>query len=199
MQYKKDELKAAIVDEAEKEFFDKGYQNASLRQIAKRAGTTIGNLYNYFESKEALFDELVQSEYNAFIDMIKNHSDSMIYTKTIDGDDFQSWREIIYDFIQQLMPIFSKRFIIMLDLSTGTKYENAKVEFTDFLHQHFLEHTKASKQAVGPEFAQLIAAQFLYGILYVIRVYDDKEIKCRMISDLILFNVIGVAGIPCTK
>ncbi|MHB8132517.1 MAG: TetR/AcrR family transcriptional regulator, partial [Mobilitalea sp.] len=44
MQYKKDELRENILVESEKEFFEKGYRNASLRQIAKRAGMTIGNL-----------------------------------------------------------------------------------------------------------------------------------------------------------
>ena len=35
-----------------------GFKNASLRQIVKDAGTTIGNFYNYFENKEALFTDI---------------------------------------------------------------------------------------------------------------------------------------------
>ena len=40
-------------------FGDKGYQNTSINDIAKRADLSKGLLYNYFESKEALLDEVV--------------------------------------------------------------------------------------------------------------------------------------------
>ena len=43
-----------------KEFFDKGFLGASLRQIVKDAGVTTGAFYGYFSSKEALFASIVE-------------------------------------------------------------------------------------------------------------------------------------------
>jgi len=40
-------------------FSDKGYQNTSINDIAKKAGLSKGLLYNYFESKEVLLNEVV--------------------------------------------------------------------------------------------------------------------------------------------
>ena len=43
-----------------KEFLDKGFLGASLRQIVKDAGVTTGAFYGYFSSKEALFASIVE-------------------------------------------------------------------------------------------------------------------------------------------
>lgn len=49
-----------ILKSAEAEFLEKGFQNASLRTIAKNAGVTTGAFYRYYSSKEALFAALVE-------------------------------------------------------------------------------------------------------------------------------------------
>ncbi len=74
MQVKKDEMKNAILKSGEKEFLENGYEKASIRKIVKQAGTTIGNFYNYFANKEALFEELVNEEYHEFINFIQHHN-----------------------------------------------------------------------------------------------------------------------------
>lgn len=58
----KDEMRAAIVSAAAAEFAVCGVQQAPLTRIAERAGTSIGNLYKYFETKEALFRAAVPAE-----------------------------------------------------------------------------------------------------------------------------------------
>ena len=43
-----------------KEFMRKGFRAASLREITKEAGVTTGAFYGYFNSKEELFNSLVE-------------------------------------------------------------------------------------------------------------------------------------------
>ena len=50
----------AILQAAETEFLEKGFQAASLRNISKTAGVTTGAFYRYYPSKEALFADLVE-------------------------------------------------------------------------------------------------------------------------------------------
>lgn len=195
MQYKKDELRKILLDEAEKEFLDKGFINASLRQIAKRSGMTIGNLYNYFESKEALFDEIVKDEYDAFIYIMSKHSGVEIPEEAGDMNDIRVWRSVLYHFIDKFMPVFSNKFLILIDSSQGSKYQNTKDEFIEFMRKHFLDHMKGAEQIVSPEAAQLIAVQILSGIIYIIRNYQEVEIKKQLICDLFLFNIAGAIGI----
>ena len=49
----------AILDAALELFADKGYFGTSLRDVATAVGVRESALYNYFKSKEALFDALI--------------------------------------------------------------------------------------------------------------------------------------------
>lgn len=56
-----------IHDAAKKEFLDKGFKSASLRNIVKTAGVTTGAFYGYYKSKEELFEALVGQQYETFM------------------------------------------------------------------------------------------------------------------------------------
>ncbi len=51
-----------IVETAIECFIDKGFHQTSVRDIAKRAGISLGNLYNHFENKNALIAEIAAAE-----------------------------------------------------------------------------------------------------------------------------------------
>ena len=51
--------KEAICDAAAQLFNQKGYDQVSMREIAKHAGTTIGNLTYYFPKKEDIVIQIV--------------------------------------------------------------------------------------------------------------------------------------------
>lgn len=48
-------MRRALVRAAARRFAEDGFDGASLGSIAADAGTSVGNLYKYFENKEALF------------------------------------------------------------------------------------------------------------------------------------------------
>lgn len=48
---------------AKTEFLEKGFKSASLRNIVKTAGVTTGAFYGYYDSKEELFEDLVDEAY----------------------------------------------------------------------------------------------------------------------------------------
>lgn len=48
---------------AKAEFLEKGYKDASLRNIVKSVGMTTGAFYGYYKSKEELFDALAGEHY----------------------------------------------------------------------------------------------------------------------------------------
>jgi AcrR family transcriptional regulator len=51
-----------IMDGARRVFLDKGFDAASMNDIARSAGVSKGTLYVYFENKERLFVELISTE-----------------------------------------------------------------------------------------------------------------------------------------
>ena len=48
---------------AKAEFLEKGYKDASLRNIVKSVGMTTGAFYGYYKSKEELFEAIVGEHY----------------------------------------------------------------------------------------------------------------------------------------
>ena len=49
-----------IIDTALYRFSEDGYKSTSMQSIAKEANVSKGNLYNYFESKEALLESVLR-------------------------------------------------------------------------------------------------------------------------------------------
>ena len=56
-----------IVDAAERLVKGKGLHQLKLRDIAKESGKSLGNLYNYFQNKEAIIEALVEREKSRFL------------------------------------------------------------------------------------------------------------------------------------
>src|SRR5580692_3212157 len=65
------ERRALIVDAALHEFADRGYEAASLGRIATAAGVARTVLYDHFESKLALFVELLRTQHAALLGFIR--------------------------------------------------------------------------------------------------------------------------------
>lgn len=51
---------AKILDAAEEVFAEVGYETATNTEIAERAETSIGSVYQFFPSKEAILEALVE-------------------------------------------------------------------------------------------------------------------------------------------
>lgn len=56
---------------AKKEFLEKGYVDASLRNIAAKAGTTTGSIYSRYGGKEGLFSAIVEAVAEEFVRMFR--------------------------------------------------------------------------------------------------------------------------------
>ncbi len=61
-----------IIDAAERVFFTKGYENASMDEVAKEAEFSKRTVYVYFNSKEQIYFEIMIRGYRLLIEMIEN-------------------------------------------------------------------------------------------------------------------------------
>ena len=78
-QQKIDERKFVIEDAARELLIKQGFHATSMRDIARRAKISLGNVYNYYETKEAIFDE-VRFEQKALVD------DYVKFIESYEGD-----------------------------------------------------------------------------------------------------------------
>ncbi len=110
---------------AKREFLEKGFQAASLRNIVKNAGVTTGAFYGYYKSKEDLFDALVEE---AYTNMMNMYVETQNYFKTLDANTQQnSMGEYSGQGMQEMLTYMyahEDEFRLILTCSKGTRYEN---------------------------------------------------------------------------
>ena len=104
-----------IYKAALKEFAKKGYYQANVADISKRAGISAGALYTYFENKEVLYLSL--AEY-VIEQMVKN-----LYEKytSINGSYFEILENLLHGTV-----VFAKKYkdILAVYLELGCVYQN---------------------------------------------------------------------------
>jgi len=123
----KQNSKEKIIKAGKDEFISKGFKDASLRQIAKKAGVTTGAIYAHFKDKEALFEELISPATTIMEDLFNNTSKeykSLFY-------EAPKLKYIIWDKASERMKnhiedIYKDydAFKLLLCCSEGTKYSD---------------------------------------------------------------------------
>src|SRR3954466_14683594 len=70
--------KEAILDEAAKLFYEKGFSATSMRDLAEKVGVEAASLYNHIQSKSELLQEICFKVANEFMTNIKTTDASSI-------------------------------------------------------------------------------------------------------------------------
>lgn len=196
MQTKKEVVQKAIVQAASKEFLDKGFEKASLRQIVKNAGTTLGNFYNYYDSKEALYASIVENAYYGMLHLINNHHEWERKDELWEIQDVEVWRRELKILIQPFIPAITTPFVILIEGSAGTKFSHAKEDLLQILESHFIEHMdEFNPHYQQAKIARVLAEQLVYALVMIVKNYEDESVRHDLIVEEILFFAIGVMGI----
>lgn len=143
------ETKKRLLECALKEFSEKGYMKASLRNICKEAGVTTGALYFFFKDKEDLFACLVGEPLMKLKELIKLHFEEE-YTdsqKAMKGevkvsqialmDGFEDDLEISSQIIQYLFQN-KEQFSLLLTKAQGSQFENILDQMVGMVESHYV-------------------------------------------------------------
>lgn len=82
-----DESKKNILSAACDVFAERGYEKASVREVAARAGISVGGIYLYFNNKEELYTGLMRRQMDEFlqrVDRLRNDTALTALRKLID-------------------------------------------------------------------------------------------------------------------
>lgn len=132
MQTLKPELRERVVRAAEAVFVEDGYQGATMAAIAARAGVSTGNLYRYFESKDALFytvfpDDLAET----LLRLVRKRVRSLVVS-----DDLGALGSEARDDAAALLGFWTEHrasVIVLLSRAEGSRFENVRERFVDAL------------------------------------------------------------------
>lgn len=157
MQVLKDKVRESIVSAATEEFYAKGFRRTSMREIAKRAGVSLSNTYNYFENKEKLFFEIASPVRVSIMDIL---SEALI-PGAVGADKYEDG---LARMIERLSGEQRMAIIILMEKSEGTEFEALKEELSGKLAAHFEAELGADEVC-----AFIIASNFISGLLGIIK------------------------------
>lgn len=164
MQTRKEDIRQHIIDAASVEFLNRGYEDASMRTIAKKANTTVGNIYHYFPSKEAILDEILVPAIDDLNKLIKEHlalhiqiHDIQEVLNVLDDEAFEEY---------QMKWLLKKEFIILFELKKG-KYLEYRNHLFDMFYQHIAWHLNVEDK--NDYFVQIISRAVIECLISVVK------------------------------
>jgi AcrR family transcriptional regulator len=179
-------MRKRIYDAAIKEFSEKGFSRASMREIAKGAGMTVGNLYRYFKDKEALFYSVISPAYDSLMELVGESIELVKHRFD------KSFFELLSEQILKISREHKIELLIIFEGSYGTKYERAKEEMVlvveDFLKGDFLIRLKEKDVDIEDTYLlRVIAVGFVEGMVMIAKKYDSDEKLQKVVAQFITF------------
>ena len=128
MQISKEHIRKNILQTAQSLFYTKGYAKVPMREIASKSHVSLSNIYNYYDSKEKIFQEIVQpaiDDFNRILD--ENHGRSGTDIMEMLSDDY------LQNLIKEYLSLnkHRDRLFLLLFRAQGTSLEKFKDDFSD--------------------------------------------------------------------
>ena len=183
---------------AKEEFLTNGYENASLRVIAEKAGSSKGAIYIRYPDKESLYRSLVQPAMDAFCGLIQSaleqfnqlpgaEQTSQMYSFSDHG--FWASVDYIYDHFDE--------FLLLLDGSEGTQFAC----FLDELVDIEVDYTYKYMEVIGCESVRsgqitedlihIVTTAYFNGMFEPVRHRMDKARALHYIRQLNRYHMAG--------
>ena len=181
-----------IMTEGKREFLEKGFKDASLRNIVKRAGVTTGAFYGYYPDKNALFEALVKPVADGILQMFSEMESDFLGglgasvetgSYRMDGFCIRCFIEYIYDHYDM--------FKLLITRAEGTAYEgfmDTLVELdVDSFYRYFDWLDKAGISFRRPDRNLIhILTNAHYSAVFEIVVHDMPKESALQYADTIL-------------
>jgi len=133
-----EEKRVRILNVAIHEFSSKGYNAASINTIAKDSGISIGGMYRYFKSKEALFMSVLDRGYNlleeALSKILSENGDlfermeAMLYISVEYARNYREINQIYLDVSTEGLSSLAKRISLKMEGITANIYHKLLIE-----------------------------------------------------------------------
>jgi TetR/AcrR family transcriptional regulator, cholesterol catabolism regulator len=178
-----------ILVHATKVFYEKGYEGASMRDLARASGMSLSGLYYYFESKEKLLYLIQKHTFSTIVERLRARLDEV-------ADSEQRIRVFILNHLEyflanrEAMKVLSHEAEVLKD-GFGAEIATIKREYYRICIG-LLDNFKLAKRL---EFSSRMAVLSLFGMMnwiytwYNPRVDADAEDLARGMGDIFLQGI----------
>jgi len=189
VQVLKEEIRQKIYSAAVEEFYSKDYRTATMRDIAQRADVPLGLVYTYYKNKLALLGAIVEPIFSIMKETLEKAENSDF------NSAFENFEKIEFGMFSDL---FDKRkeLIILIDKSSGTKYDNARETIINLTESHIKKsHENRGIPAYDDFLVHIWANTFIEGMFEIIRHFTDKKAAEEMMKLVAKQYYHGVEGV----
>ena len=197
MQTLKTDIKQRILQVAHREFIKNGVQRTCIRNVARKAGVTVGNLYHYFDSKDTLFCAVLQPLLTALDRYILSHNDEEFLS--INVFDLRQQQVNHITTMLTLVKQFRPELRLLLFNAKGTSLEGYKNKIIDHQMKVGMEYLRLMKERyphintdISPFLTHLTCSTWmtLFCELVEHEDYSEEEIKLAL-EQYVTFGMAG--------
>ena len=188
------EKRKLLIEAAKKEFLEKGYNKASLRNICAKAGMTTGALYFFFSNKEDLYESIVNPPIEELKRMIIEHykedSEFLANQNSLDMGNIDH-SDIAEMIVKHIYKNYDS-FILLLSGSKDDALEKEIDEFVELIEKSTVLMVKDSKYyTYDPFMTHWMAHTTVDSVAHVIKHEKDESIAQKRIQSIMNYLVIG--------
>jgi AcrR family transcriptional regulator len=162
MQVKKEKLRENILATARAEFSEHGFSGTTMRSIAGKVPITASNIYNYFDSKDDLLQEILRptiSKIRSFLNNLRDADTDGGGFKMNEYSALKQWVDQAIRFIHS----HRQDLDLILFKSHGSTIEGFKEDFIETLTNLLLRENTPSHSG-GPEGSPPMSRFFLHNL-----------------------------------
>ncbi len=174
----REERKAQIKEVALEIIFEEGIQNTSISKIAKRAGISKGLLYNYYESKEQMIQEIIFDGMDQFIQVFDPNKDGVLT-----DEEAKFFIDEVFNILESNIKYWRLYFSVMLQPKVMLLIQDKLVQMLEPFMKTVVSYFKRKGSDNPYVEARLVAATLDgIGFHYIIdpEHFPLKEIKKRL-------------------
>lgn len=188
MEKKLEKTKDLLLIEALKLFAARGYDAVTVAEIAKAVGCTASAIYKHYESKQALFDALMEESRNAFaarlsdmnVDFYSNPKKRKEFIEKSEEDQIKIFMEFFIRTMNDEMPCLFRKMLTIEQFNHpefaalyNERYIDAQINSLEKLFQEFID-----AKIMKDDNARNMAIQF-YAPGYMLICLSDRSPEKR--------------------
>ncbi len=201
VQIKKTALRQGILKAARKEFIQKGFRGASMRSIAMKAGCSLSNLYNYFNSKGDLFTKVLEPTLNEIKKALQAAKEIQLpegeYITSLEEE--RKYHRIVIDYIEA----HRDELKLILLKSAGSSVEDFP-EYVVDEHQamfaSYLDYVKKNfpdkiKHKISPFFIHTVSSAYRNILVEFLSHDIPHDEMVKYMDEMIKYSYSGFVGL----
>lgn len=194
--------KKEIIEKAARELFIRqGFHATSMRDISKQAEVSLGNLYNYYPTKEAIFESIVDGYLTIIDDALKNMFAQI--DEPLEPTSLRNMGELVGELVNQHSDFWLLMYIDVLEFQ-NRHFRKMFDGLTDRFQRVFGDKFEAAKQRgdlrTGVEPATVFTAAYmqffnyflvekLFGGNQHLNMNDEQSLNC--ITKIFAYGVLS--------